>query len=51
MIETKYPSFTKEQWNEIYAARARLEAYRNKVQLYPKYPEPPKPEPQYKNFT
>lgn len=30
--------FTEEQWREIYAARARLEAYRNKIQPYPAYP-------------
>ncbi len=37
--------FSPEQWREIYEARARLEAYKNKVQPYPAYPEedtPPK---------
>ncbi len=31
--------FSKEVWDEIYAARARLEAYRLKIQPYPAYPE------------
>tara|TARA_Y100000310_G_scaffold149385_1_gene148661 strand:- start:1840 stop:2112 length:273 start_codon:yes stop_codon:yes gene_type:complete len=33
------PNFTKEQWNEIYAARARLAVIKAKVEIYPAYPE------------
>ena len=33
------PLFTREQWVEIYEARARLEAWRSKFQSYPTYPE------------
>ena len=35
----KYPNFTNEQWKEIEEARARLEAYKNKIQPYPVLPE------------
>ena len=33
------PNFTKEQWNEIYATRARLAVIKAKVEIYPAYPE------------
>lgn len=39
--------FNKETWREIYEVRARLEAYRDKIQPYPAYPdEPTEPAPQ-----
>ena len=31
------PIFTEEIWKEIYASRAQLEAYKNKIQPYPPY--------------
>ena len=31
--------FTEEQWVEIYRVRSQLEAYRDKIQPYPAYPE------------
>jgi len=39
----KYPNFTEERWCEIYAARARLQAYADKIQPYPALPEEEKP--------
>ena len=45
------PIFTDEIWNEIYACRARLEAYQNKIQPYPPYPPSQgevKPEPVFR---
>lgn len=39
--------FSKEQWQEIDEARARLQAYRNKIQPYPAYPDEPL-EPEHK---
>lgn len=35
--------FSPEQWREIYAVRAELEAYRNKVQPYPALPAEEEP--------
>jgi len=41
------PRFTKKQWGEIYAVRSRLEAFKNKIQPYPAYPdEIQEPKPQ-----
>jgi len=36
--------FSEEQWREIYAARARFEAYANKIQPYPGVPDDIQPE-------
>ncbi len=44
----KGKDFTTEQWDEIYAARSRLEAYKLKIQPYPAYPEEPIPVPEPK---
>ena len=41
MTQSKCP-FSQEQWQEIYAVRARLEAYKLKVQPYPLLPDPQK---------
>ena len=35
----KYPNFSKEQWKEIENARARLSAFKDKIQPYPILPE------------
>ena len=36
--------FTKEQWQEIYEARGRIQAWRDTFQFYPALPEEPSKE-------